>query len=296
MEILERNCFRWLLTGQVLKFQDKSAFYRTSSILAYRVRCISCCCLHDDIVVQSSIIVISRNVKLCVAFSQVLSSKYGKSWMKLLHSIFYRTSGTLAYQVGCISCCCLHDVVVLQSNVVVNSSNVKLRVAFSWVLSSKYGKSRIKLLQSTFNRTSGTLAYRVCCISCCCLHHVVVVQSSVVVISSNVKLCVAFSRVFSSKQIYISILSYGKSKQNCFSRLFTGQSVLWLTESAASVVIVQSSVVVFSSNVKLCVAFSWVFSSKRISIQLKSEGRNSQVESRRKLLQSTFYRTSGKPK
>ena len=137
MEILERNCFRWLLTGQVLKVQDKSAFYRTSSILAYRVRCISCCCLHDDIVVQSSIIVISRNVKLCVAFSQVLSSKYGKSWMKLLHSIFYRTSSSLAYWVRCIRCCCLHDDIVVQSNVFIISSNAKLCVAFSQGFSCK---------------------------------------------------------------------------------------------------------------------------------------------------------------
>ena len=71
----------------------------------------------------------------------------------------------------------------------------------------------LKLLQSTFYRTSGALAYRVGCISCCCLHHVVVVQSSVVVVSSDVKLRVAFSRVFSSKRILIQLKSEGRNSQ-----------------------------------------------------------------------------------
>ena len=60
-----------------------------------------------------------------------------------------------------------------------------------------YGNVRIKLLQSTFYRTIGNLAYRFCCISCCYLHVVIVVQIIVVVISSDFKLCIAFSRVFS---------------------------------------------------------------------------------------------------
>ena len=72
---------------------------------------------------------------------------------------------------------------------------------------------RIKLLFLTFYRTSGTLAYRVGCISCCCLHHVVVVQSSDVVVSSDVKLRVAFSRVFSSKRILIQLKSEGRNSK-----------------------------------------------------------------------------------
>ena len=62
-----------------------------------------------------------------------------------------------------------------------------------------YGNFRIKLLQSTFYRTIGNLAYRVCCISCCCLHVVIVVQIIVVIISIDFKFCIVHKFLVWSK-------------------------------------------------------------------------------------------------
>ena len=114
--------------------------------------------------------------------------------IRLLWSNIFKTSA-LAYQIRCISCCSLHHVDVVQSSVVISSS------------CNFYGtKSMIKLPRSSFDRTSCTLAYQVRYISCCCLHHVFVVQSSIVVISSDVKLRVAFSRVFFIKIAAVDFL------------------------------------------------------------------------------------------